>query len=267
MGDQKERKAGARLPRAQRWGWAGAATAVCVLLAVGGFASGRLQRGSSVEPREVSTTSLVTDGDELSRVSEDRASTTITSPSSTTTAPLGTTAYRDLPIESSVTDGVYAFPIEPSSAASYAQSHHDYPAADIFAPCGSDVVAPHAGTVQEVSLVDTWSASVNSPESRGGLSFSIVGDDGVRYYGSHLEELDPAIRPGGRLTAGQRIGAVGDTGNAAGSGCHLHSGISTPCGPGDVLRRRGEFWPQEYLDAWRGSDPLSPTAAVATATC
>jgi murein DD-endopeptidase MepM/ murein hydrolase activator NlpD len=60
---------------------------------------------------------------------------------------------------------------------------------------------------------------------------------------------------------------VGDTGNAAGSGCHLHFGISTPCGPGDVLRRRGEFWPQEYLDTWRGSEPLSPASAVAAATC
>lgn len=267
MGDQEERQAGARPSPSQRWGWAGAATAVCVLLAVGGFASGRLQRGSSVEPQEVSTTSPVTDGDELSRVSEDRASTTITSPSSTTTAPPITTASQDLTIESSVIDGVYVFPVDPSSAASFARSHHDYPAADIFAPCGSDVVAPHAGTVQEVSLVDTWSSSVDSPESRGGLSFSIVGDDGVRYYGSHLRELDQAVRPGRWMTAGQRIGAVGDTGNAKGSGCHLHFGISAPCGPGDVLRRRGEFWPQQYLDAWRGSEPLSPAPAVAASPC
>lgn len=177
-------------------------------------------------------------------------STTSVPPSTTTTAPPG-----------------YAFPVSPASVASYARSHHDYPAADIFAPCGTEVVAPHAGVIQDVSFEDTWAYGQNTPESRGGLSFSIVGDDGVRYYGSHLAELDPVVAPGARVATGQRIGTVGETGNAKGTGCHLHFGISTPCGPADVQRRRGEFWPQEHLDAWARGEQHSPAALVLDATC
>ncbi len=187
------------------------------------------------------------------------------------TSTLPTAVTTTVPVRSSngsqtaTTD--YAFPISPSTSAEYGRSHHDYPAADIFATCGTDVVAPHAGVIQDVSYVDSWSSKTNTAESRGGLSFSIVGDDGVRYYGSHLRELDPVVQKGNYVSTGQRIGAVGDTGNAAGTGCHLHFGISTPCGPGDVERRRGEFWPQAYLDAWRNLDPKSPTSLTVSQTC
>jgi murein DD-endopeptidase MepM/ murein hydrolase activator NlpD len=128
-------------------------------------------------------------------------------------------------------------------------------------------VAPHAGVIQDVSNFDSWSSKSNTAESRGGLSVSILGDDGVRYYGSHLRELDPVVQTGNQVSTGQRIGTVGDTGNAAGTGCHLHFGISTPCGPGDVERRRGEFWPQPYLDAWRNLDPKSPSSLTVAQTC
>lgn len=137
----------------------------------------------------------------------------------------------------------------------------------MFAECGTEVVAPHAGVIQDVSHQDRWSSSHDTPDSRGGLSFSIVGDDGVRYYGSHLESIDPAVRPGARVATRQRIGTVGDTGNAKGTGCHLHFGISTPCGPGDVLRRRGEFWPQDYLDGWREGTQVSPADLPDPSAC
>lgn len=162
---------------------------------------------------------------------------------------------------------LYTFPIEPEGGASYARSHHDYPAADIFAECGSAILAPVDGTVQEVSRVDTWDASVNDPAVRGGLSFSIVGVDGVRYYGSHLQSIADGISAGSRVSSGQAVGAVGDTGNAAGTGCHLHFGISTPCGPGDHQRRRGEHYPQEFLDSWRSGGQLSPAPILAGRPC
>jgi murein DD-endopeptidase MepM/ murein hydrolase activator NlpD len=153
--------------------------------------------------------------------------------------------------------------VRPASAASYARSHHDYPAADIFAACGTDVVAVTGGVVQEVTAEDRWRPGVDDPVLRGGLSVAVVGDDGVRYYGSHLRELDPATVPGSRVAAGQRLGAVGDSGNAAGTGCHLHFGLSRPCGPGDWERRRGEIWPQPYLDAWRDGAASSPAEEIA----
>ena len=161
----------------------------------------------------------------------------------------------------------YVFPVRPAEGATYARSHHDYPAADIFAACGSDALAITDGTVQDVSREDTWSSKVDSGESRGGLSVSVVGNDGVRSYGSHLREIDPAIQPGVAVTAGQRLGAVGDTGNARGVGCHLHFGLSAPCGPGDWQRRRGEVWPQKYLDSWRSGGGASPAAEISQRRC
>lgn len=225
------------------------ALAMSALAAVSGC--GVESSAAPERPDEATNPSVVASGP----ASEMIAPTTSAAPAPSSTVP------------ASATTSEYDFPIVPADAATYGRSHHDYPAADIFAPCGSDVVAPHAGTVQDVSNDDTWSSSTDTAETRGGLSLSIVGDDGVRYYGSHLRELDPVVQPGIQVIAGQRLGTVGDTGNAVGSGCHLHFGISVPCGPGDVLRRRGEFWPQEFLDAWKRSEPISPTSVVAGTTC
>ncbi len=110
----------------------------------------------------------------------------------------------------------HVFPIQPANIASYGRSHHDYPAADIFAPCGSTVVAPVAGAISEITTVDTWDPKVDDGATRGGLSVTLIGDDGVRYYGSHLSAIDPAIAVGVRVAVGQPVGLVGNTGNARG---------------------------------------------------
>ena len=164
----------------------------------------------------------------------------------------------------SPTDGEvrYTFPIDPPGSARYGRSHHDYPATDIFAPCGRPVVAVTAGRVDEISTVDSFDPKTNDPSLRGGLFVSIVGDDGVRYYGSHLASVDPAVQPGARVGIGQTIGTVGDSGNAKGTGCHLHFGISPPCGPGDWEVRRGVIYPWRYLDSWKAGGHLSPSSEV-----
>ena len=51
----------------------------------------------------------------------------------------------------------------------------------------------------------------------GGITISLMGDSGNRYYYAHLSAYEGA---GGRVTQGQLIGYVGATGNA--SGPHLH---------------------------------------------
>ena len=71
---------------------------------------------------------------------------------------------------------------------SYGHVHHDYPATDILAPCGSQVVAATSGVILEVSRVDKWKPSVDAGPTRGGLSVSIRGDDGVR-FGDECVEL------------------------------------------------------------------------------
>ena len=91
-----------------------------------------------------------------------------------------------------------------------------------------------------------------------GLTVAIVGDDGVRYYGSHLSAVDPGVRVGDRVTAGRQLGLSGDSGNAAGIDPHLHFGISRPTTPEDWMVRRGEVNPYPYLQAWERGENLTP---------
>jgi murein DD-endopeptidase MepM/ murein hydrolase activator NlpD len=154
----------------------------------------------------------------------------------------------------------YVFPVDGKSG--YGREHHDYPATDIIAACGNVVRAVTDGVVAEVSRVDTFDKRRSRGQDRGGLSVSILGDDGVRYYGSHFSVIDDSVRPGVRVAAGGRLGLVGKTGNANNT-CHLHLGISPPCaGTADWWIRRGVVWPYPYLDAWRAGQPRSPAAEV-----
>jgi peptidoglycan LD-endopeptidase LytH len=66
-------------------------------------------------------------------------------------------------------------------------------------------VAPVSGVVSHRS------------NSLGGMSFYLDGDDGNRYYGTHMSGYGAS----GHVAAGTTVGYVGDTGNAAGMP-HLH---------------------------------------------
>lgn len=200
----------------------------------------------------------VTSGEDLPA----QTSTTTEAPSTTTTAPATTAAPTTTAPPGPSASTTYRYPLVPASAGKYAHSHHDYPASDMFAPCGTPFVSPVAGEVQDVSRTDEWSSKKDDPSIRGGLSVSVVGDDGVRYYGSHLASVDPGAHPGVRVAAGTPLGKVGDTGNAKGSGCHLHFGISPVTRAGDWEVRRGGIYPWPYLDSWRDGGQKSPVAEV-----
>jgi peptidoglycan LD-endopeptidase LytH len=177
-----------------------------------------------------------------------------------TSGPAGrttTTAPADAPAG-------YRFPVA-GCRARYGRGHHDYPATDIFADRGCAFVAPVAGRVDEVTRTDTWSPASNRGADRGGRSVSLVGIDGVRYYGSHLEAVAPGVVPGLRVRAGQPLGRIGNTGSARVTAPHLHFGISWPTRPGIWWVRRGMVPPAGYLDAWRAGDDLSPARAVRAA--
>ena len=152
----------------------------------------------------------------------------------------------------------YYFPVQPPETATYSDGHHDYPAADIFAPAGTTVVAVTDGVVDELRRTDPWKPDVDDPATRGGLFVSLVGDDGVRYYCAHLQSVAPGLSAGDRVVGGQVIGAVGKSGDATGTPPHCHFGISRPTFPGDWEVRRGEVWPYEYLQAWERGEDVTP---------
>ena len=159
---------------------------------------------------------------------------------------------------------IYIFPVA-GCEVNYARAHHDYPATDILAKKGCAFVAPIDGVIDEVNRVDTWSGKVNAGITRGGLSVSLIGVDGVRYYGSHLKSIYKTIEPGLVVKAGQRLGSVGATGSARGTSPHLHFGISWPTPVDTWWVRRGAVLPWKYLDAWKAGKDLSPAKAVAAA--
>lgn len=80
---------------------------------------------------------------------------------------------------------------------------------DVFARCGTRLVAARAGRV-----------SYRGYHSAAGHYVVVDGKrTNLDYMYAHLQRRAP-VRAGQRVSTGQRIGAVGDTGNA--SGCHLH---------------------------------------------
>ena len=158
---------------------------------------------------------------------------------------------------------IYTFPVA-GCTVTYSKYHHDYPASDIFAKKGCAFVSPIAGVVDEVNTVDKWSGKTNLGADRGGLSISILGDDGLRYYGSHLSKIEPNIVPGYKVTTGEKLGEIGSTGSARGTKPHLHFGISYPTEKGIWWVRRGvglekgKTSPWKYLQAWQAGKDLKP---------
>ena len=160
----------------------------------------------------------------------------------------------------------YIFPVT-DCAVNYARAHHDYAATDILAKKGCKFVSPVNGVIDEVNRKDIWSGKSNLGVDRGGLYVSVIGEDGVRYYGSHLTSVAAEIQPGVTVTAGQLLGKIGSSGSARGTAPHLHFGISwpTPTQPNVWWVRRGVVLPFKYLDAWKSGKDLSPVKAVTAA--
>jgi peptidoglycan LD-endopeptidase LytH len=88
--------------------------------------------------------------------------------------------------------------------------HHE--GIDIFAARGTDVHAVSGGTVVR-----------GFDDPLGGVVVRIEGEDGRYYYYAHLEPGSTGqIHVGQEVRAGEVIGRVGTSGNAAGGSPHLH---------------------------------------------
>jgi len=112
---------------------------------------------------------------------------------------------------------------------------------DIFAACGTPLVAPQAATVLRVAV-----------QSRAGNYVVLTADDRRSFAFMHLREPSPLVK-GQRIAAGQAVGSVGDTGRA--SGCHLHFELWSAPG----WYQGGEpVDPLPQLQAWDGAAPPAP---------
>lgn len=108
----------------------------------------------------------------------------------------------------------YAFPVQGYGESKVPLHHGSHAgAADLFAPRGTPVVAMLGGTVTKVGN-----------GGAGGNTVTIKGDDGNEYYYAHLEGA-AMVKQGQRVERGQQLGGVGDSGNAKGTGTHLHLGV------------------------------------------
>jgi peptidoglycan LD-endopeptidase LytH len=202
---------------------------------------------------------LATSTNILSSTADVIAVTTTTPVTKTTTpniAITSTTVSNSNQI-SNTTNYIYVFPVQ-ANKIDYGPYHHDYPAADIFCPIGSKFVAPTSGIVDFVSREDLWAPSTDDPAVRGGLSVAIIGGDGWRYYGSHLDAIAEDIEPGVRVSAGQLLGLTGRSGNARSTPPHLHFGISQPTTADDWIVRRGQIPPFKFLQAWSRGEMTTP---------
>ncbi|MBD3784605.1 MAG: peptidoglycan DD-metalloendopeptidase family protein [Micrococcales bacterium] len=91
--------------------------------------------------------------------------------------------------------------------------HHDYNAADIFAPTGTAVVSPVAGTVM----------TVRPGSETAGATATVKDAFGRLWFFQHMDnDPGPVVHVGQHLTKGDRIGTVGTRAHAMGTQPHLH---------------------------------------------
>jgi len=156
----------------------------------------------------------------------------------------------------------YRFPVQPADEAAFSKGGHSYPGIDIFCRRGSAFVAPVSGVIEDMQRNDEWDGKTKDPEKKGGKWVSLLGDDGFRYYGSHLERVSDKLCVGHRMKAGDVLGYIGNSGNAKGTQVHLHFGISRASAPYNWKTRRGEIEPYYFLRCVlrKGCDPQSALA-------
>ena len=119
-------------------------------------------------------------------------------------------------------DGAFAFPIDGAwewgqDGAHFGDRGGAHKGEDLFADCGTPIVAAEAG---KVVFSGTQSSAGNYLVIKG------AGSNEDHVY-MHLQSA-PKVSKGATVTAGQSIGNVGQTGNA--SACHLHFEIWTAPG-------------------------------------
>ncbi len=109
---------------------------------------------------------------------------------------------------------------------------------DIFAPLGAPILACAEGTVFSVG----WNEV-------GGNRLWLRDTRGNEFYYAHLSAFSPLAMNGRQVKAGEVLGFVGNTGDAAGTPTHLHFEVH----PASLLFMGydGAVNPTSYLTAWQ----------------
>src|SRR5690606_31297796 len=124
----------------------------------------------------------------------------------------------------------------------YSRPHHTYPAIDLPVPTGTPAYAVRSGTVTRINSTSC------------GLGISLAGSDGANYTYCHFSAW--SVPSGATVSAGQRIGSTGNTGNSTGP--HLHLQIQA----GGVLR-----CPQNMLLAIYDGNTPAAASSLPTSGC
>jgi murein DD-endopeptidase MepM/ murein hydrolase activator NlpD len=109
---------------------------------------------------------------------------------------------------------------------------HAHEGCDIFAERGTPVIATMDGVVGRMTTTSPL----------GGTSLRLTTPSGTYFYYAHLDRFAPLLVAGSQVRAGDVVGFVGNTGNAATTVPHLHFEIH-PRGGAAVP-------PVPYLDRW-----------------
>lgn len=114
----------------------------------------------------------------------------------------------------------------------YLPSYHPHEGTDLFAVSGTPVVASADGYIWKIANGGT-----------SGNAIWLMTPSGRYYFYGHLSALARGITPGKRVSLGNVIGFVGDTGVAKGTYPHVHFEVH-PNGTTDSVNPKG------ILDAW-----------------
>jgi murein DD-endopeptidase MepM/ murein hydrolase activator NlpD len=140
------------------------------------------------------------------------------------TGEIGDAATVATPAERILTSGTgLLFPIDPSprclvfnnfGAFSKTYGGGGHQGVDIGADLGQEVYAVEDGVLER--------RTVDEPGSAAGNGWVMAGDSGTQFRYYHLAAFAEGLEDGDRVSEGDVIGYVGDTGNASPGGWHLH---------------------------------------------
>jgi murein DD-endopeptidase MepM/ murein hydrolase activator NlpD len=123
---------------------------------------------------------------------------------------------------------------------------HRHEGNDIFAKMGTPIVAVLAGTIRY------------STYGIGGNNAHLTDARGDYFYYAHMVRFAAGLKSGDHVHAGEVIGYVGETGDAAGTSPHCHFEIHPNGG--------AAIDPYPYLEAWRAAATGVVPAAVIPVT-